>query len=96
MEQRVAPWYSIRCGGIVFLAMPRVYAVRSGVQPLWKSNGTTTRMHVPVDGVWGQRWYVLNNVGLDAGYRYMLNLHQLNDRSGFTIKISKVFGWSKN
>jgi len=25
----------------------------------------------------------------------MLNLHQLNDRSGFNIKISKVFGWHK-
>ena len=48
-----------------------------------------------VDGVWGMRWYFLNSMALDAGYRYMLNLHQLNDRSGFTIKVSKVFGWRK-
>ena len=47
----------------------------------------------PVDGVWGVRWYFLDSVALDAGYRYMLNLHQLNDRSGFTIKISKVLSW---
>ncbi len=47
----------------------------------------------PVDGVWGARWYFLNSAALDVGYRYMLNLHQLNDRSGFTIKLSKVFGW---
>jgi len=47
----------------------------------------------PVDGVWGVRWYFLNSAALDVGYRYMLNLHQLNDRSGFTIKIGKVFGW---
>jgi hypothetical protein len=47
----------------------------------------------PVDGVWGVRWYFLNSMALDAGYRYMLNLHQSNDRSGFTIKVSKVFGW---
>ena len=50
----------------------------------------------PVDGVWGLRWYMLNSVAVDAGYRYMLNLHQLNDRSGFTVKISKAFGWSKH
>lgn len=47
----------------------------------------------PVDGVWGVRWYFLNSAAVDVAYRYMLNLHQLNDRSGFTIKISKVFGW---
>jgi hypothetical protein len=49
----------------------------------------------PVDGVWGARWYFLDSAALDVGYRYMLNLHQLNDRSGFTIKISKVIGWKK-
>jgi len=49
----------------------------------------------PVDGVWGARWYFADSAALDVGYRYMLNLHQLNDRSGFTIKLSKVFGWRK-
>lgn len=49
----------------------------------------------PVDGVWGVRWYFLKSAALDVGYRYMLNLHQLNDRSGFNIKISKTFGWPK-
>jgi hypothetical protein len=49
----------------------------------------------PVDGVWGVRWYLSNTAAVDVGYRYMLNLHQLNDRSGFTIKISKTFGWPK-
>lgn len=50
----------------------------------------------PVDGVWGLRWYFSDTAAVDVGYRYMMNLHQLNDRSGFTIKISKVFGWSKH
>ncbi len=50
----------------------------------------------PVDGVWGLRWYFSDSAAVDVGYRYMMNLHQLNDRSGFTIKISKVFGWSKH
>lgn len=49
----------------------------------------------PVDGVWGARWYFLNTAALDVAYRYMLNLHQLNDRSGFTIKVSKVLGWKR-
>jgi hypothetical protein len=49
----------------------------------------------PVDGVWGVRWYFLKSAALDVGYRYMLNLRQLHDRSGFTIKISKTFGWPK-
>ena len=50
----------------------------------------------PVDSVWGLRWYFSDSAAVDVGYRYMMNLHQLNDRSGFTIKISKVFGWSKH
>lgn len=49
----------------------------------------------PVDGVWGVRWYFLKTAAVDVGYRYMLNLHQLNDRSGFTFKISKTLGWPK-
>jgi hypothetical protein len=49
----------------------------------------------PVDVVGGVRWYFVPTAALDVGYRYMLNLYQLNDRSGFTIKISKSFGWSK-
>ena len=49
----------------------------------------------PVDGVWGVRWYFLKSAALDVGYRYMLNLPQLHDRSGFTIKVSKAFGWRK-
>jgi len=49
----------------------------------------------PVDGVWGVRWYFSRSAALDVGYRYMLNLHQLHDRSGFNVKISKTFGWPK-
>lgn len=49
----------------------------------------------PVDGVWGVRWYFSKTAALDVGYRYMLNLPQLHDRSGFNIKISKTFGWPK-
>ncbi len=41
----------------------------------------------PVDGVWGLRMYPWKYVGIDLGYRYMLNLRDLNDRSGFVIKV---------
>jgi hypothetical protein len=47
----------------------------------------------PVDGVWGLRWYFAKSAAIDVGYRYMLNLHQVHDRSGFTIKIGKSFGF---
>jgi outer membrane protein OmpA-like peptidoglycan-associated protein len=41
----------------------------------------------PVDGIWGLRMYPWKHLGIDVGYRYMLNLKNLNDRSGFVIKI---------
>lgn len=47
----------------------------------------------PVDGVWGLRWYFAKSAAIDVGYRYMLNLSQVHDRSGFTIKLGKSFGF---
>jgi len=41
----------------------------------------------PIDGVWGLRVYPFTNVAIDAGYRYMLNLGNDVDRSGFIIKV---------
>ncbi len=41
----------------------------------------------PVDGVWGLRMYPWKFVAVDLGYRYMLNLRNLNDRNGFVIKV---------
>jgi outer membrane protein OmpA-like peptidoglycan-associated protein len=45
----------------------------------------------PVDGVWGLRMYPWKNIGIDVGYRRMLNLRDLNDRSGFVIKIGAAY-----
>jgi len=45
----------------------------------------------PVDGVWGIRMYPWKNIGIDVGYRYMLNLRNLNDRSGFVIKLGAAY-----
>lgn len=41
----------------------------------------------PVDTVWGVRVYLMHDVALDVGYRYMLNLHDVVDRNGFVIKL---------
>ena len=55
------------------------------------TQNTSRGPSIPVDGVWGVRWNLRNGTALDMGYRYMLNLHQLNDRSGFIFQISNVF-----
>jgi outer membrane protein OmpA-like peptidoglycan-associated protein len=41
----------------------------------------------PIDGVWGLRMYPWKYLAIDVGYRYMLNLKDLNDRHGFVVKI---------
>lgn len=41
----------------------------------------------PVDGVWGVRAYLTDYMALDTGYRWMLNLHNVHDRSGFVVKL---------
>jgi len=45
----------------------------------------------PIDGVWGLRMYPWKNIGIDVGYRRMLNLRDLNDRSGFVVKIGTAY-----
>ena len=45
----------------------------------------------PVDGVWGIRMYPWKNIGIDLGYRYMMNLRNLNDRSGFVVKLGTAY-----
>ena len=52
---------------------------------------TTFGARDPVDGVWGLRMYPWKYIGVDVGYRYMLNLSQLNDRNGFVIKIGAAY-----
>lgn len=52
---------------------------------------TTFGARDPVDGVWGLRMYPWRNLAIDVGYRYMLNLKNLNDRSGFVVKIGTAY-----
>ena len=45
----------------------------------------------PVDGIWGVRVYPWKHLAFDAGYRYMLNLRDANDRHGFVVKIGTAY-----
>jgi outer membrane protein OmpA-like peptidoglycan-associated protein len=62
----------------------------SGVDRLTQPD-TTFGARDPVDGVWGLRMYPMKNVAVDLGYRYMLNLKDLNDRSGFVVKVGATY-----
>lgn len=48
---------------------------------------TTFGPRDPIDGVWGVRAYLNHFMALDTGYRWMLNLHNVHDRSGFVVKL---------
>jgi len=45
----------------------------------------------PIDGIWGLRMYPWRHLGIDLGYRRMLNLRDLNDRNGFVVKIGIAY-----
>jgi outer membrane protein OmpA-like peptidoglycan-associated protein len=50
----------------------------------------------PVDGVWGTRVYLTRYMALDAGYRWMLNLHNVLDRNGFVVKLGVGYWPERN
>jgi len=52
---------------------------------------TTFGARDPIDGVWGLRAYPWKYIAFDVGYRYMLNLKDLNDRHGFVVKIGTAY-----
>lgn len=52
---------------------------------------TTFGARDPIDTVWGIRLYLLREVALDVGYRYMLNLHDVLDRNGFVVKLGATY-----
>jgi outer membrane protein OmpA-like peptidoglycan-associated protein len=76
-ESRFQPM--MEYSGVVFVSAP-------GTPP-----DTSFGARDPVDGVWGLRMYPWKNIGIDVGYRRMLNLRDLNDRSGFVVKIGTAY-----
>lgn len=57
---------------------------------------TTFGARDPIDGVWGMRVYLTRFVAMDTGYRWMLNLHSVHDRSGFVVKLGIGYRPPKN
>jgi hypothetical protein len=76
-ESRFQPM--VEYSGVVFVSAP-------GTPP---DNSFGARD--PIDGVWGLRMYPWKNIGIDIGYRRMLNLRDLNDRNGFVVKIGAAY-----
>jgi hypothetical protein len=76
-ESRVQPM--IEYSGVVFVSAP-------GTPP-----DTSFGARDPVDGIYGLRIYPWKHVGIDLGYRRMLNLRDLHDRNGFVAKVGVAF-----
>jgi hypothetical protein len=55
------------------------------------TRNTTLGARDPIDGVSGFRMYLCKYFAVEAGYRYMQNLKQLNDRHGFVVKLSSDY-----
>ena len=52
---------------------------------------TTFGARDPVEGIWGVRIYPWKHLAFDAGYRYMVNLKDANDRHGFVVKLGTAY-----
>jgi hypothetical protein len=72
----------------------------SRIQPMMEFSGivfnngftdTVFGARDPVDEVVGVRAYLTKYLAFDAGYRYMLNLRDLNDRHGFVVKLGTAY-----
>lgn len=57
---------------------------------------TTFGARDPIDTVWGVRLYLMREVALDVGYRYMLNLPDVLDRNGFVVKLGATYWPEEN
>ncbi len=76
-EKRFQPM--LEYSGVVFVSAPTT--------PQDNSFGARD----PVEEVVGLRMYPWEYVGIDLGYRSMLNLRNLNDRSGFVVKVGVTY-----
>ncbi len=80
-----------------------LFAPESRFQPMMEYNGTvfvsapatpadnSFGARDPIDGIWGLRMYPWKNLGIDIGYRRMINMRDLNDRNGFVVKIGTAY-----
>lgn len=80
-------------GGILLFPHKRIQVMNEYTGEIFWGDSTETETfgaRDPVDGVWGVRLFPVSWLGVDLGYRYMLNLPDLHDRNGFVIKIGAV------
>jgi outer membrane protein OmpA-like peptidoglycan-associated protein len=84
--------------GMLFLPDRRIQPMMEYTGVVFKGTATpntTFGARDPIDGVWGLRLYPWKSVAFDFGYRYMLNMRDVNDRSGFVVKIGGA-DWKEN
>ena len=80
--------------GMLFLPDRRIQPMMEYTGVIFVGNHTPNESfgaRDPVDGVWGVRLYPFKSVGLDVGYRYMLNLGNAHDRNGFVVKLGTTY-----
>jgi outer membrane protein OmpA-like peptidoglycan-associated protein len=80
--------------GYILFPNKRIQFMNEYTGLIFTGNSTATTTfgpRDPVDGIWGFRIYPLRWLAVDVGYRYMLNLSQLNDRSGFVVKVGATY-----
>lgn len=82
--------------GVGFLAFPehrvQIMSEYTGTIFVGKHTPDTTfGARDPIDTVWGVRVYLARFIAMDVGYRYMLNLHDVEDRNGFVVKLGAAY-----
>jgi len=82
--------------GFLFLPDSRIQPMMEYSGTIFTNNGNTPPDNSfgardPVEGVWGVRVYPWKNIGFDIGYRYIMNLRNSVDQSGFVLKMGGVY-----
>ncbi|MGB6200493.1 MAG: hypothetical protein WBF35_13190 [Candidatus Acidiferrales bacterium] len=80
-------------GGILLFPHKRIQLINEYTGEMYYGDSTPTETfgpRDPVDAIWGVRLFPASWLGVDLGYRYMINLPFLQDRNGFVIKVGAV------
>jgi outer membrane protein OmpA-like peptidoglycan-associated protein len=81
-------------GGILIFPHKRIQFMNEYTGEMYYGHSTPTETfgpRDPVDAVWGFRLFPVQQLAIDLGYRYMLNLPELQDRNGFVVKFATVY-----
>jgi len=80
--------------GILIFPHKRIQLMNEYTGEMYYGHSTPTETfgaRDPVDAVWGFRFFPVQQLAIDLGYRYMLNLPDLQDRNGFVVKFATVY-----